>query len=138
MTDVAAAPPPGGSEAPMVTAPTASRPGVAAATAGVAVTDSGSGGLMDAALRALPLEALHDVELNVEVVLGRARMPLRDLLAAHPGTTIELDRSIQSTVDVMVNGTLFARGEMVVVDDSEIGVQITEVVGVDTGRDGRP
>ena len=37
----------------------------------------------------------------------------------------------------MVNGTLFARAEMVVVDDAEIGVQITEVVGIDVPRDGR-
>ena len=96
-----------------------------------------AGATMEAALRALPLEALHDVELNVEVVLGRARMPLRDLLAAHPGTTVELDRTVHSTVDVMVNGTLFARGEMVVVDDSEIGVQISEVIGADMSRDGR-
>ena len=85
----------------------------------------------------LPLEALHDVELKVEVVLGRARLPLRDLLGAHPGTTIELDRTVHSSVDVMVNGTLFARAEMVVVDDAEIGVQITEVVGIDVPRDGR-
>jgi len=85
----------------------------------------------------LPLDALHDVELKVEVVLGRARMPLRDLLAAHPGTTIELDRSVHSSVDVMVNGTLFARAEIVVVDDAEIGVQITEVVGLGVPRDGR-
>jgi flagellar motor switch protein FliN len=79
--------------------------------------------------QALPMDALHDVELNVEVILGRARMTLRDLLAARPRTTIELDRPVRSPVDVMVNGTLFARGEMVVVGDSEIGVQITEVVG---------
>lgn len=137
MTDVAPAPPPGGTEAPTAAGPTALRSGVASPSAGAGLAGAGSGGIVDAALRALPLEALHDVELNVEVVLGRARMPLRDLLAAHPGTTIELDRSVQSTVDVMVNGTLFARGEMVVVDDSEIGVQITEVVGVDH-RDGRP
>ena len=91
----------------------------------------------DGTLGGLPMEALHDVELNVEVVLGRARMPLRDLLVAHPGTTIELDRAVHSTVDVMVNGTLFARGEMVVVDDSEIGVQITEVIGVEMSRGGR-
>lgn len=93
-----------------------------------------------ASLRALPLEALHDVELNVEVVLGRARMPLRDLLGAHPGTTIELDRSVHSAVDVMVNGTLFARGEMVVIDDSEIGVQVTEVIGAEMpgNGNGRP
>lgn len=79
--------------------------------------------------QALPMDALHDVELNVEVILGRARMTLRDLLSARPRTTIELDRPVRSPVDVMVNGTLFARGEMVVVGDSEIGVQITEVVG---------
>lgn len=81
----------------------------------------------------LPMDALHDVELNVEVILGRARMTLRDLLAAKPRTTIELDRPVRSPVDVMVNGTLFARGEMVVVGDSEIGVQITEVMGSESG-----
>jgi flagellar motor switch protein FliN/FliY len=118
----------GGAEAPE---------GPAFATAGSApLANAASAG--EGTLRALPLEALHDVELNVEVVLGRARMPLRDLLTAHPGTTIELDRSVHSTVDVMVNGTLFARGEMVVVDDSEIGVQVTEVIGADMSRDGRP
>ena len=89
-----------------------------------------------ATTQALPMDALHDVELNVEVILGRARMPLRDLLAARPRTTIELDRPVRSPVDVMVNGTLFARGEMVVVGDSEIGVQITEVVGSDTAGPG--
>jgi flagellar motor switch protein FliN len=142
MTDVAAAPP-GGSEpfagvdAATGGAPTlAQAPGMAGAGV-VAGPLQQAHGLMDAAVRALPLEALHDVELHVEVVLGRARMALRDLLAAHPGTTIELDRAVHSTVDVMVNGTLFARGEMVVVDDSEIGVQITEVIGADGGRDGR-
>lgn len=82
-------------------------------------------------IRPLPLEALHDVELSVEVVLGRARMALRDLLGAHPGTTIELDRSVHGSVDVMVNGTLFARGDMVVIDDAEIGVQVTEVIGAE-------
>lgn len=79
--------------------------------------------------QALLMDALHDVELNVEVILGRARMTLRELLTARPRTTIELDRPVRSPVDVMVNGTLFARGEMVVVGDSEIGVQITDVVG---------
>ncbi len=119
-------------------APTLARPDGPGAGLGVATAPmSPTQGLVDDAVRALPLEALHDVELHVEVVLGRARMALRDLLAAHPGTTIELDRAVHSTVDVMVNGTLFARGEMVVVDDSEIGVQITEVIGVDAGRDGR-
>ncbi len=85
----------------------------------------------------LPLEALHDVELKVEVVLGRARLSLRELLGAHPGTTIELDRSVRSAADVMVNGTLFARAEVVVVDDTEMGVRITEVVGLELPAEGR-
>jgi flagellar motor switch protein FliN/FliY len=76
----------------------------------------------------IPIEALQDVELKVEVVLGRARLALRELLEVHPGSTIELDRSRNSPVDVLVNGTLFARGEIVVIDDSELGVQIEEVV----------
>lgn len=87
--------------------------------------------------QALPMDALHDVELNVEVILGRARLTLRELLAARPRTTIELDRPVRSPVDVMVNGTLFARGEMVVVGDSQIGVQITEVVGAESTSEGQ-
>jgi flagellar motor switch protein FliN/FliY len=85
--------------------------------------------------RSLPIDALRDVELSVEVILGRARMTLRELLSAQPHTTIELDRPIRSPVDVMVNGTLFARGEMVVVGDSEIGVQITEVIGGESAQE---
>ncbi|HEY3942696.1 MAG TPA: FliM/FliN family flagellar motor switch protein [Acidimicrobiales bacterium] len=79
----------------------------------------------------LPIEALQDVELKVEVVLGRARLALRELLEVHPGSTIELDRSRNSPVDVLVNGTLFARGDIVVIDDAELGVQIEEVVAHD-------
>ncbi len=84
------------------------------------------------------IELLHDVELKVEVVLGRARLPLRDLLALRPGSTIELDRTRNSPVDVLVNGTLFARGDIVVIDDAELGVQIDTVVGAEGARQGRP
>ena len=84
------------------------------------------------------IELLHDVELKVEVVLGRARLPLRDLLALRPGSTIELDRTRNSPVDVLVNGTLFARGDIVVIDDAELGVQIDTVVGTEGARQGRP
>ena len=83
------------------------------------------------------IELLHDVELKVEVVLGRARLPLRDLLSLRPGSTIELDRTRNSPVDVLVNGTLFARGDIVVIDDAELGVQIETVVGAEVARPGR-
>jgi flagellar motor switch protein FliN/FliY len=80
-----------------------------------------------------PLELLNDVELGVTVELGRARIPVRELLSITPGSVIELDRAAGSPVDVLVNGTLIARGEVVVVDE-EFGIRISEIVGVDGKR----
>lgn len=81
-------------------------------------------------LTAVPsgLELLHDVELAVTVELGRTRMLVRDVLDLVPGSVIELDRAAGSPVDVLVNGTMIARGEVVVIDE-EFGVRITEVIG---------
>jgi flagellar motor switch protein FliN/FliY len=84
-----------------------------------------------------PLEVLSDVELSVTVELGRTRMLLRDVLDLVPGSVIELDRAAGAPVDLLVNGTLIARGEVVVVDE-EYGVRITEVVGHDATRGKRP
>lgn len=75
-----------------------------------------------------PLSLLNDVELGVTVELGRTRILLRDLLALTPGAVIELDRAAGSPVDMLVNGTLIARGEVVVVDE-EFGIRVTEIVG---------
>jgi len=65
--------------------------------------------------------------MTVTVELGRTRMPVRQLLALSPGSVIELNRSANTPVDVFVNGTLFARAEVVVIDD-EFGVRITDIV----------
>ena len=73
------------------------------------------------------LEVLANVEMTVTVELGRTRMPVRQLLALSPGSVIELNRSANTPVDVFVNGTLFARAEVVVIDD-EFGVRITDIV----------
>jgi flagellar motor switch protein FliN/FliY len=73
------------------------------------------------------LQLLAEVPMNVTVELGRATMLVRDLLSLREGSVVELDRAAGSTVDVLVNGTLVARGEVVVLDD-ELGVRITEVV----------
>ncbi len=80
----------------------------------------------------LPLALLKDVEMQVSVELGRARMPIGSILSLVPGDVIELDRSANAPVDVLVNGTLLARGEVVLVDD-EFGVRITEVTQPQTG-----
>ena len=74
------------------------------------------------------LDVLHEVQMGVTVELGRTRMPLRDILSVVPGSVIELDRPASAPVDVLVNGTLIARGEVVVIDE-EFGIRITEVLG---------
>lgn len=74
------------------------------------------------------LDLLHDVEMGVTAELGRTRLTVRNLLALVPGSVVELDRAAGTQVDLLVNGTLIARGEVVVIDD-EFGVRISEVVG---------
>jgi len=78
-----------------------------------------------------PVSVLSDVEMGVTVELGRARMIISDILALTIGSVIELDRIAGSPVDVLVNGTLIARGEVVVIDE-EFGVRVTEVMGHQT------
>lgn len=72
------------------------------------------------------LRLLADVPLELSVQLGRARLPLRELLALAPGSVLELDRTAGEPVDVLVNGRLIARGEVVVVD-GDFGVRISEI-----------
>lgn len=75
-----------------------------------------------------PLRLLHDVEMDVTVELGRTRMSVRHILGLTPGSVIELDRAAGAPVDLLVNGTLIGRGEVVVIDE-EFGVRISEIVG---------
>ena len=73
------------------------------------------------------LDMLHDVEMAVTVELGRTKMTVREILALSAGTVVELDRAAGAPVDVVVNGTLIARGEVVVIDE-EFGIRVTEIV----------
>lgn len=73
------------------------------------------------------LRLLADVQVELAVELGRVKLPLRDLLSLAPGAVLELDRSADAPVDVLVNGCLVARGEVVVID-GEFGVRVTAVV----------
>jgi flagellar motor switch protein FliN len=73
------------------------------------------------------LDMLHDVEMEVSAELGRTRMAVRELLSLIPGAIIELDRAAGSPADLLVNGRLIARGEVVVVDEN-FGIRITEIV----------
>jgi flagellar motor switch protein FliN len=73
------------------------------------------------------LRLIHDVEMDVTVELGRTRMTVRNILSLVPGSVIELDRAAGAPVDLLVNGTLVGRGEVVVIDE-EFGVRISEIV----------
>lgn len=73
------------------------------------------------------IEMLHGVDMEVTVELGRTQMSVRDLLALSPGAVLELDRAAGSPADLLVNGRLIARGEVVVIDE-DFGLRVTEIV----------
>jgi flagellar motor switch protein FliN/FliY len=81
------------------------------------------------------LETILRIPVTVQVVLGSASMPVSNLLRLGRGAVIPLDHRVGEPVDVMVNGRVVARGEVVVVEDdnSRFGVSLTEVVGPSSG-----
>ncbi|MAK43692.1 MULTISPECIES: flagellar motor switch protein FliN [Spongiibacter] len=78
----------------------------------------------------LNLDKILDVNVDVSVEVGRTRMSIRDIKALNQGAIIELDRAAGTPLDVLVNGTLVARGEIVVVKE-KFGIMLTEVLGQD-------
>ncbi len=73
------------------------------------------------------LELLFDVPLRITVELGRTKMTLKQVMELSVGSLIELDKLTGEPVDILVNGKLIARGEVVVIDEN-FGVRITEIV----------
>lgn len=73
------------------------------------------------------LDLVMGVELNVTVEIGRTKKLVKEILALHQGSIIELDKQAGEPVDVIINGQLIARGDVVVIDDN-FGVRITEII----------
>jgi flagellar motor switch protein FliN len=73
------------------------------------------------------MEMLRDVAMDVTAQIGSTRMTVSELLALSDGAVIELDRAAGAPADLLVNGHLIARGEVVVVDEN-FGLRITEIV----------
>lgn len=73
------------------------------------------------------IDRLMDVGLNLSVELGRKDMQIKEILNLGPGKIIELDKLAGEPVDLLVNGRLLAKGEVVVVDEN-FGVRITELI----------
>jgi flagellar motor switch protein FliN/FliY len=76
------------------------------------------------------IERLFDVEMNVTVRFGTAEVPLRDVVTFGVGSMIELNRTVDEPVELLVNNFPFARGEVVVID-GYYGVRVTEIGSAD-------
>jgi flagellar motor switch protein FliN/FliY len=84
---------------------------------------------IDASLAA-NFRLLQDVDVKLTVEIGSTSLTLRELLALSESSVIELDRQSNELLDVLVNGTLIGRGEVVMVGD-RFGVRMTELVSPD-------
>ncbi|MBV6459323.1 MAG: hypothetical protein HONBIEJF_02469 [Fimbriimonadaceae bacterium] len=73
------------------------------------------------------LEILLDIPLEISVELGRVKMQIKDVLELGSGSIVEIDKAAGEPVDVLVNGRMVARGEVVVIEDN-FGVRITEIL----------
>lgn len=76
------------------------------------------------------LDAVYDIPVQLSAVLGRAHMPVNQLLKLGRGAVIELDRRVGEAVDILVNNKLIARGEVVLVED-RLGITMTEIIKSD-------
>ena len=73
------------------------------------------------------MELILDIPVSVTVEIGRTKMSIRNLLQLNQGGIVALDRLAGDPLDVLVNGTLVAHGEVVVVND-KFGVRLTDIV----------
>ncbi|MGD0106689.1 MAG: flagellar motor switch protein FliN [Rhodopila sp.] len=80
------------------------------------------------------LEAVYDISVTVSAVLGKATMQVSQLLKLGRGAVVELDRRLGEAIDIYVNNRLIARGEVVMVDNTKLGVTMTEIVKSDRSQ----
>ncbi|MDX2462951.1 MAG: flagellar motor switch protein FliN [Porticoccus sp.] len=73
------------------------------------------------------LDALMDVPVTLSVEIGRSKLPIKQLISLNQGSVVELERGVNEPLDLMVNGTLIARGEVVVVD-GQFGLRLIDIV----------
>ncbi|WP_243393553.1 flagellar motor switch protein FliN [Solimonas fluminis] len=73
------------------------------------------------------LDVILDVSVTLSMEVGRARVPIRNLLQLNQGSVVELERAAGEPLDVYANGTLIAHGEVVVVNE-KFGIRLTDVV----------
>lgn len=85
-----------------------------------APTNNASGKVAD-------LDSILDIPVTLSVEIGKTRLSIRSLLQLNQGSVVELDRMAGEPLDVLINGTLVAHGEVVVVNE-KFGIRLTDVV----------
>ncbi|GLX83155.1 flagellar motor switch protein FliN [Thalassotalea eurytherma] len=73
------------------------------------------------------LDTILDIPVTISMEVGRSQISIRNLLQLNQGSVVELDRVAGEALDVLVNGTLIAHGEVVVVND-KFGIRLTDVI----------
>lgn len=73
------------------------------------------------------LDTIMDIPVTISMEVGRSKISIRNLLQLNQGSVVELDRVAGESLDVLVNGTLIAHGEVVVVND-KFGIRLTDVI----------
>ncbi|EKO3877625.1 flagellar motor switch protein FliN [Vibrio metschnikovii] len=73
------------------------------------------------------LDTIMDIPVTISMEVGRSKISIHNLLQLNQGSVVELDRIAGESLDVMVNGTLIAHGEVVVVND-KFGIRLTDVI----------
>ena len=96
----------------------------------------GAGVAADGDQGGVNLDAIMRIPVVVQAILGKASMPVANLMKLNRGAIVPLDHRIGEVVDVVVNGRVVARGEVVVLeeDNSRFGISLTEVAGVPKSR----
>ena len=77
--------------------------------------------------RELNLDVVLDIPVTLSMEVGRSRISIRNLLQLNQGSVLELERAVSEPLDVFVNGTLIAHGEVVVVNE-KFGIRLTDVI----------
>lgn len=86
-----------------------------------------NGGVASNANNDVNLDVILDVSVTLSMEVGRTRIPIRNLLQLNQGSVVELERDAGEPLDVFVNGTLVAHGEVVVVNE-KFGIRLTDVI----------
>jgi flagellar motor switch protein FliN len=84
------------------------------------LTDESAGG-------AVNMDSILDVPVTISMEIGRTKINIRNLLQLNQGSVVELDRLAGEPMDVLVNGTLIAQGEVVVVNE-KFGLRLTDII----------